>query len=236
VKTLHSQTQCVATRRQALVGAASIAITTATGHQATAFIVPWAVRVGAGVASGWMVEALKNWGLVPGAKRDTAAAVQNDHLQKSADLQRQGYTVQALYAGDSAAGDFALSEARSGEDFLALGTTTHATTCTVKLDKADLASLAFTASALRQKGFEPRAIEAAGHPIHPAADNRLVGSTRYSPNYLTPSGTIAWKTNVGNPRPNLVTAVRSGLINANLHFARLDSGKWVFDLRAAVPI
>jgi hypothetical protein len=80
-------------------------------------------------------------------------------------------------------------------------------------------------------------VEAAGHPIHPRADNYFVGNERYSPQYLTPGhGTIAWKTNVNNPNPNSITAVRSGNINNNIHVAQLQNGRWVYDVRSPVDL
>jgi hypothetical protein len=227
----------MSTRRQTLAGAASVIITAGVSTPARPFILSWAGRVAAGVAAGWLLEALKSWGLTPQAHAATIATVQDDHRQNVTVLQQQGYNVQNIYSGGSQAGDFKLSEATRDEDFLALGTTTHGTTCTVRLDKADAMNVGLVATALRQKGFAPNLVEAAGHPIHPADGNEFVGNERYSPNYMTPShGTIAWKTNVRNPRPNLVTAVRSGIVNANLHFAQLDSGRWTFDMRPPLDL
>jgi hypothetical protein len=234
---MNPQMPFLMTRRQAIVGGTSVIVTTGISSRASAFVVPWAGRIAVGVASGWLVEAIKNWGLVPEVRTNTAPVVQNDHQQNVVVLQQQGYSVRPIYSGDSAAGDYALSEARQGEDFAALGTTTHGTTCSLRLDKADTVNLGIVASALRQKGFDSNAIEAAGHPIHPRADNQFVGNDRYSPNYMTPShGTIAWKTNLSNPRPNAITAVRSGIINTNIHVAQLDNGRWVYDMRAPVNL
>jgi hypothetical protein len=150
----------------------------------------------------------------------------------------EGFAVRPMYSGGSAAGDFIVSEGTQADDFLALGTTSHGTnTCALRFDKADTANLALVSGALRQKGFYSNAIEAAGHPIHPPADNRYMGNERYSPTYMTPShGTIAWKTNVSNPRPNLVTAVRSPIVNGNLRFAQLDDGRWTFDMGPPVDL
>jgi hypothetical protein len=234
---MNTKMQAMSTRRQAIAGVASVIVTAGIGSPARAFILAWAGRVAAGVAAGWLLEALKSWGLTPHARAATVAPVQDDHQRNVFILQQQGYSVQPTYSGGSAAGDFILSEATRNEDFLALGTTTHGSTCTVRLDNADAVNLGVTATALRLKGFESHAVEAAGHPIHPAAGYQFVGNERYSPNYMTPShGTIAWKTNVNNPLPNFVTAIRSGIVNTNLHIAQLDSGRWVFDMRPPVDL
>jgi len=225
------------TRRRAIAGVASVIVTAGVGSPARGFILSWAGRVAAGVAAGWLLEALKSWGLTPRSSAATIAAVENDHAEKVTVLRRGGYEVEPIYSGRSAAGDFMLSEATRDEEFLALGTTTHGTTCTVRLDKADAMNVGLVATALKQKGFAPHLIEGAGHPIHPAAGYEFVGSERYSPTYMTPAhGTIAWKSNVNNPRPNFVTAVRSRILNANLHFAQLHGGRWTFDMRPPVDL
>jgi hypothetical protein len=234
---MNSQMSGAVTRRQAVVGAASLILTAGLGSPASAFIVPWAGAIAVGVASGWLVEALKNWGLVPEAKASTVPEVYNDHRQNVIVMQQEGYNVRQIYSGGSAAGDFALSQAARGHDLAALGTTIHGSTCTLMLDKADAMNLGFVATALRQKGFSPSEIEAAGHPVHPRADNRFVGNERYSPNYMTPShGTVAWKTRLSNPRPNLVTAVRSPIVNCNVHVDQLDNGKWLLEMRSPVDL
>src|SRR5262245_26413622 len=163
---MDSQISGVATRRQAIVGAASLVLTAGLGRPASAFA-PWAGTIAVGVATGWLLEALKGWGLVPEAKASTAPAVYQDHRQSVVVMQQGGYSVRQIYSGDSAAGDFALSQATLGNDLAAIGTTTHGSTCTLTLDKADAMNLGFVATALRQKGFSPSAIGAAGHPIHP---------------------------------------------------------------------
>jgi hypothetical protein len=235
---MNTQIPSMTTRRQAMVGAASVIITTGISSRASAFIVPWAGQIAGGVAAGWLVEALKSWGLVPEARASTAPTVYNDHRQNVVVLQQQGYSVRPLYSGGSAAGDFALSEATLGEDFAALGTTSHDdSTCTLRLDKVDTVNLGVVASALRQKGFAASAVEAAGHPIHPRANNEFVGNERYSPEYMTPAhGTIEWKTNLSNPRPNAITAIRSGIVSCNVHVARRDGGGWTFDMRPPVDL
>jgi hypothetical protein len=226
---ISPRTHSIATRRQAIVGAASIAVTTGIGGQARAFA-PWWTAFSAAVAAGWLVEALKNWGMVPEAKAITS--VQGDHGRAVTPLQQQGYSVRPMYSGAYSGGDFELSEARQGEDYLALGTTNHGTnTCTLKLDKADTINLGLVAKALRSKGFDAHEVEASALPLHPPAANRFVGNRRQSPSYMTPShGTITWSTDINETRPNLATSIRSGIVSADLRFARLDSGRWTFDI------
>jgi hypothetical protein len=220
----------ITTRRQAILGASSLIITTGIGGPATAFA-PWWTAFSAAVAAGWLVEALKNWGLVPEAKASTL--VQGSHSEAIAPLQRQGYAVEPKYSGAYSGGDFQLSEARRGDDFLALGTTTHGNnTCTLKFDKADTINLGLVASALRNKGFDTRTIEAAALPIHPPSADQYVGSRRQSPTFMTPShGTINWSTDVSGARPNFVTSIRSGIVRADLRFAQRDSGRWTYDMQ-----
>jgi hypothetical protein len=228
--TMRSAQYCIATRRQAIVGASSLIATMGIGSRAIAFT-PWWTAFSAATAAGWLVEALKNWGLVPEAKASTS--VQGAHGREAAPLLQQGYSVRPMYSGAYSGGDFELSEARQGEDFLALGTTSHGSnTCTLKFDKADTINLGLVATALRHKGFDPHEVEAAALPIHPPSANQFIANRRQSPTYMTPShGTITWSTDVSDIRPNLATSIRSGIVNADLRFARLDSGRWTFDMR-----
>ncbi len=216
------------TRREVVVGTAVLVGTSALSRPATAFW-PWWTAFSAAVAAGWLVEAIKNWGLVPETRLNTS--VQESHVAETTPLKQQGYSVQPKYSGPYSGGDFELSEATHGDDFLALGTTNHGhNTCTLKFDKADTVNLGLVASALRQKGFNTRAIEAATLPIHPPGANQYDGSRRQSPIFMTPShGTINWSTDVSGTRPNFVTSIRSGIVQADLHFAQ-DNGRWVFDI------
>jgi hypothetical protein len=221
----------VPTRRQAMIGVASLVGTTAMSGKVQAFW-PWLGAFSAAAAAGWLVEALKNWGFVPDAR--TTTAVRQSHIQAIGPLQQQGYTVQPKYSGFYSGGDFELSEARRGDDLLAFGTTSHGhNTCTLTFDKADSINLGLVASALRKKGFDPGAIEASTLPVHPPGTNQYFGSRRQSPTYMTPShGTIDWSTDVSGTRPNFVTSIRSDLIAADLHFVQ-DAGRWTYKMERA---
>lgn len=222
----------LATRRQMLAGSASIIGIAAASGRAEAWS-PWWTAFSAGVASGWLVEALKSWGYVPGGSAPTT--VQTPHAKETDQAQRQGYSVRPMYSGAYSGGDYELSEALRGEDFMALGTSNHGSnTCTVKFDKADAITLGLVASALRRKGLDAIATEAATLPIHPPSAYRMSGDRRHSQTFETPShGTIAWSTNLRHPRPNMAASLRSGIVRADLRFARLDDGKWTFDVRPA---
>jgi len=236
---MNRQMLTMVTRRQAIVGAASVIITTGISSRASALgsIVPWASQIAVGVASSWLVEAMKSWGLVPGATANTAQAVNNDHRNNVSALRDEGYNVRLMYSGDCAAGDFELSQATLRDDYRAFGTTFHGSTCTVFLDKADTVNLGCVASALRKRGYSARVAEAVGHPIHPSEDYEFLGNERYSPEYDTPAhGTIAWKTNLRNPRPNAITAIRSPIVNRNVHVERQDSGRWIIEMRDPVEL
>jgi hypothetical protein len=219
------------TRRVVLVGGASVIATTAgISTPANAFLPRWIFSFTVGVAAGWMLEALKHWGLVPGSRAPTSVTAA--HEREVAPLARQGYSVSPMYSGAYSRGDFELSEATRGDEFLALGTTNHGrSTCTPKFDKADTIHVGLVSSALRSKGFDTKDIETCVLPLHPNAANRFIGDRRHSPDYMTPShGTIAWSTNVNAARGNFVTAIRSPVVNANLRFAHLENGKWTFDM------
>ena len=225
---------CVATRREALVGGASVIATVGMSTRASAAVPRWVFTFTAGVAAGWLVEALKHWGLVPGSKGSTSVA--ESHRREVAPFARDGYGVTPMYSGAYAHGDYELSEARRQDELVALGTTNHATvngstTCTPRFYKTDAIQLGLVSNALSQKGLDRHAIQSCVLPLHPNASYRLVGDRRYSPDYMTPShGTIAWSTNVHSQRPNLETKIRSPVINANLRFATTDRGKWTFDM------
>jgi hypothetical protein len=89
---MNRQMLSMATRRQAIVGAASVIITTGISSRASAFasIVPWAKQIAVGAASDLLVETIKTW--FPGAKTATALAVSDDHRRNVSALQHQGST------------------------------------------------------------------------------------------------------------------------------------------------
>lgn len=220
------------TRRVVLVGGGSVIATSGMGSPAAAAIPRWVISIGVGVAVGWMLEALKHWGLVPGSRAPTS--VSGAHQREVGPLVQQGYSVRPMYSGAYSGGDYELSEATRGDELLALGTTNHdhPRTCTPRFDKADSLHLGLVSSALRSKGFDPRSIQACALPVHPNERNRLIGERRHTPDYMTPShGTIAWSTNVQSARGNFATAIRSPVVKADLRFAQMDSGKWTFDMR-----
>jgi hypothetical protein len=218
------------TRRQVIVGTASAAALTATRMPATAFG-PWWIEIGAAVAAALLVEALKKWGLLPWESSPTT--VQAEHDRQVTSVQQDGYSVQPLYSGAYSGGDLKLSKATRGDDFLALSTSNHGpNVCTIRLEKPDAVNLALVADALRQSGFNAGAIQAATLPVHPPAASQFAGNQRQSPEFMTPShGMISWSTNWASSRPNLATSIRSGIVNADLRFAQLDSGDWTYDIK-----
>jgi hypothetical protein len=221
------------TRRIVLVGGASTLAAAGMSSEASAFWPRWVISFSAGVAAGWLVEALKYWGLVPGSGATTVIA--GAHAGKVAPLEREGYRVRPLYSGTYSGGEFELSEATQSDEFVALGTSSHRltngrSTCTLRFDKADAIALGLIGSGLHRKGFDASDIQACALPLHPSEGYRLANGRRFTPSYMTPShGTIAWSTDVNSSRPNLATAIRSPVVNANLRFARMDNGKWTFD-------
>jgi hypothetical protein len=236
---MNRQMLSMATRRQAIVGAASVIITTGISSRASAFastatIVPWAKQFAVGAASDLLVETIKIW--FPGAKTPTAPAVSDDHLRNVSALRHRGYNVGLMYSGDCAAGDFELSQATRGDDLVALGTTINKRDtralfpglCPLELDKADTVILGLVAKALEQSKECPDSlVEAVGHPIRCSdlfdTNNRIGGKESYSPKYMTHAGTIAWKTNLTDPWPNAVAAIRSRKLEHNVR-VRLDEG------------
>jgi hypothetical protein len=230
---MNRQMLSMATRRQAIVGAASVIITTGISSRASAFastatIVPWAKQFAVGAASDLLVETIKIW--FPGAKTPTVPAVSDDHRRNVSALRHRGYNVGLMYSGDCAAGDFELSQATRGDDLVALGTTidkrdTRAALflgpCALELDKADTVILGLVARALEQSKECPDSlVEAVGHPIRCSysfdTNNRIGGKESYSPKYMTHAGTIAWKTNLTDPWPNAVAAIRSRNLENNV--------------------
>jgi hypothetical protein len=221
----------IPTRRQAILGGAGFVGATAIGGGRAEALLPWLSAVTAAVAAGWLIEALKGWGLTPGTNLGTSVA--GSHAQEAAPLQQQGYNIQPKYSGGYSGGDFKLSEAIRGGDFLVLSTTSHGTnTCTHKFDSADTTQLGLAAKLLRSKGINAPTVQALTLPVHPPGANQFVGSERQSPVYLTPShGTIAWSMDLADSRPNFVTSIRSGPVNVDLLFAQRDDGGWNGDVQ-----
>jgi hypothetical protein len=247
---MNRQMLSMATRRQAIVGAASVIITTGISSRASAFastatIVPWAKQFAVGAASDLLVQMIKIW--FPGAKTPTAPAVSDDHLRSVSALRHRGYNVGLMYSGDCAAGDFELSQATRGDDLVVLGTTINKRDtralfpglCPLELDKADTVILGLVARALeKSKECPDSLVEAVGHPIRCSdpilatgridprffdTNNRIGEKESYSPKYMTHAGTIAWKTNLTDPCPNAVAAIRSRKLEHNFR-VRLDEG------------
>jgi hypothetical protein len=217
------------TRRVVLVGGASLIATSGIGTQADAQVPRWIVSFAVGIAAGYVLEALKHWGLVPGSRAITSVA--GAHEREVASIAREGYSVRPMYSGTYPGGEFELSEATRGNEFRALSTSRHGSSiCTPKLDNADAVHLGLVSNALRIKGLSARDTALCVLPLHPNAGNRLIGDRRHSPNYMTSHGTIAWSTNVNAPRGNFATTIRSPVVNAGLRFAHMDNGRWTFDM------
>src|SRR5437879_612090 len=84
----------ISTRRYALTGAGSVILATTISPRAIAMW-PWFAAFSAAVAAGWLVEAIKNWGLVPQSRTSTPVA--GMHAREVAPLEQQGYSVKPLY-------------------------------------------------------------------------------------------------------------------------------------------
>ena len=83
----------------------------------------WVMTFAVGIAVGWFVEALKNWGYVPGST--SSNSVTGAHQREVGSLQQQGYIVRPMYSGQYPGGDLAISEARQGQELRPLITTNH---------------------------------------------------------------------------------------------------------------
>ena len=212
------------TRRQTIFGGASAFAIIGSGNQATAYW-PWLATVAAGVASGWLVKALENWDLI--SRPQISATVNQDHYEKAASLQGQGYDLEPLFRGSYRGGDYLLSQGTRGQDFTALSTADHgATICTQRWDNLAAINLGLSSDAMRQAGLTKDRIQAATLPIHPLGTGGQEGSVKFSTAYLTPShGQIAWSTDLSNPSPNCATSIR-GDLNADIRCDMRSDGLW----------
>jgi hypothetical protein len=220
----------IVTRRNALVGSFSITIITGTGYPAAAALPAWIGAVAAGTVSGWLVEALKNWGLVPQPRQQVRRDVVEHHDQETTNLRRQGYAIKPMCSGAYSTGGIEVAEATKGDQLRLISTTSHGQkTCALGFDKIDSANLCFVAAAMIAKGLSPLEAQAVSLPIHAETTNRHTFSdnVRRSPAIMTPShGTIALSTNFGENRPNMRAAVRSPRINSDVYVWN-DKGQWL---------
>jgi hypothetical protein len=225
------------TRRQAIRGMSGLVATTAIVGPARALPpVAWIGGIAVGLVSNAAYELIKNyWGLQDWNNPPTklASPVQAPHAEAIKPLQQQGFAVTPTLSGPYSGGNIEISRATRGDEFKLLSTANHDDkVCTTESDKTDALALSLLGKTLRDRGLAPRDVQALTLPIHPMADARYSGNTRFSPTYMTPSnGTINWSTDYLSRRPNFAATIRSGPVDTSFRFAQHDDGRWVFDMK-----
>lgn len=172
-----------------------------------------------GVASGWVLEALKNYGLVPGAQAPVTSSVASHHANEGNSLFSLGYNTDPLYSGSYSGGHLAVSGAQRGNNYLAFNTSDHGSnTCTVRHYVPDIYAMNAVTRILRSEHVPKRLIEAYALPIH--GDNignyDELGHT-VSRTSMTPSGgAITWRARHNGTEPIVTAQIRSPDLNANI--------------------
>jgi hypothetical protein len=194
----------------------------------------WLAAVTAGVASNYLFEMIKNWGLVPGSTAATAVAP--EHQQEQRKLHNEGYKTKKMYSGAMSGGDLELSEAISDDDFMALGTSGksghHHSVCNSRFSKQSVAAMRLTSGVLGRH-MSAEAVRACTVPIHSTENDRVHrNGDLTSASYMSPSGgSISWKgTDLATDRPRFVTEIRSPQYTGAVRIARKPEGGWVYDV------
>lgn len=194
-------------------------------------------QVIAAVVGGWLVEALRNYGLVPGGEFGAQSGVQNAHAKAVDEYSSSGYDITNVYQGDYSDGDCEFSYAlRSDYEFLAFGTTDHRSgddrrICNRLYRKEDVLAMHGITSALRYYGKSTSEIEACAFPMHGMRPGSY-GWTGHDdwPEFMTPKGTMSWCAASDGPDEQRVSArIRSDDFNGDVK-ARREKSHWTFSI------
>lgn len=188
-----------------------------------------------GVASIWVAEALKNYGLVPGAHAAVTSSVAGHHANEDNMLSNQGYNTDAVYSGPYSGGDIAVSGAQQGDNYLAFNTSDHSTnTCTVQHHIPDIYAMNAVTRVLERKGYPTHRIQASALPIHGDHSGNYdeLGHTATRTSMTPNGGEIKWSARHNGEKPVVNAELRSPDINANV--TAIPNGKnWMFTYDAA---
>jgi hypothetical protein len=219
------------TRRQTLIGAGATVALPQTIARAQLWA--WWMEVGAGLASAWLYDTIKNWGLV--STGSPAPDVAEAHASASNTLREAGYEVQPVFGGAYSTGTVAISTATRGDEYVTLDTNSHFVdarrVCTHQFDKLATANNNRTAAVLREIGFSPEQAQELAMPMHPPGGYFRQNGVLHSAEYMTPGrGTIRWAT-VPDAGPNIKTEIRSDGFNRDILHAQLDSENWTYQIK-----
>lgn len=225
----------VFTRRQTVLGAGAIIASAGIVSPALPQFWGWWLDIAAGVASNWLYETIKNWGLVPTIS--IASDVYDAHAESTSKLQQSGYTVEPILSGGYSTGDIKISAASRGNDYLTVDTNSHTVgnrrVCTHEFNKLAGANNYRTATVLSEIGFSPEEVQALAMPMHPPGNYDYRGGLLQSATYMTPGrGTVRWAT-VPDARPNMKTEIRSPEpeYNFDILHAQADGENWTYHIR-----
>lgn len=187
-------------------------------------------RIAVGVASGWLVEVMKNYGLVPGVSNGVNPAVSDAHWHERSAFEDSGYNVDDLYTGHYSAGDLAISGLSFGHDYIALGTSDHGTsTCCLVHYVPDICALQAVTTILSEEGFSAADIEAAAMPIHGdrCGEYTDFGHSTWRSAETPSGGNMMWQTHQDHGELQVDAKLRSTEVKANVSAIR-ESGRWKY--------
>jgi hypothetical protein len=174
----------------------------------------WWMAFSAAAAAAWLVEAFKNYGLIPGAHAAVSPTVAEKHQEETQTQISQGYALNQRYTGSYSNGDIAVSDGQRGDNYVAFSTADHPLdggrrTCTLVHRGPDALAFYALSTALKDKGVPPHIMQAGALPIH---GDRQALYDAYGHiamrEAMTPlGGTVRWMARMQNGRPTAVAQV-----------------------------
>jgi hypothetical protein len=188
-----------------------------------------------GIASSWVSDALKNYGLVPGAQAAVTSSVTNHHADESNTLSNQGYNTDTVYRGPYSGGAIAVSAAQRGNNFLAFNTSDHniSRTCTVRHHVPDIYAMNAVTRIMRSEGVPKQLIEASALPVHGDHSGNYdeLGHTSSRKSVTPNGGEINWKARHDGEQPIVTAQIRSPDLSANIKAApNGNNWKYTYDV------
>jgi hypothetical protein len=185
-----------------------------------------------GIAAGWFIEVLKNYGFIPGSQAAVIASVDQHHTAEQATINSQGFDVDPIYQGPYSLGDVAISDATRGDDYFAFSSSDHASgdgysTCTLAHLLPDICAYHATTSVLRAEGYPKNLIESCALPIHGAKYGAYddFGHTSWR-SANTPNGVLEWRAHQDEGDLKVQARI-CGSVNAKISAVR-EPGRWKY--------
>jgi hypothetical protein len=179
----------------------------------------------AGLASGWMLEVLKNYGLIPGAQWGISSAVAQEHSREVSSKADQGFNVQPVYSGDYTDGQIAVSHGDRGDNYVAVASAAHPSptgtrTCSLIHYGPDVFALHALGKALTNKGVPTHIMQSAAFPVHGSKYGSYdgYGHAAWREAMTANGGSVRWFAKETNGTPTAQAEVVSPGLKASVEY------------------